>query len=228
MLDSMGPTKTAEGMASQAKHSDRPRRGSLPELKLTTTEKAVGEKKVPTGPRANPLYKTRLCMNFQSTGVCPYTDKCQFAHGVQELEQWEQWRKKNGQKEEVKREGELQSNESRSRSQSMEKTSRTPSIEEYDFGSPQSTASLDFLSSPVMSSVNSVLDETPVSMRTEFSLWSAKWNDTEIERPFRPELRGRAATFDTTYDNMAQLSDAPTLFASPPILPGLGSRLPYQ
>ena len=33
----------------------------------------------------NPRYKTSLCKKFSTTQVCPYGDKCQFAHGAQEL-----------------------------------------------------------------------------------------------------------------------------------------------
>ena len=33
----------------------------------------------------NPKYKTTLCKKFSSRQVCPYGDKCQFAHGAQEL-----------------------------------------------------------------------------------------------------------------------------------------------
>ena len=36
------------------------------------------------GPK-NPKYKTTLCKKFSSGQVCPYGDKCQFAHGAQEL-----------------------------------------------------------------------------------------------------------------------------------------------
>jgi hypothetical protein len=36
-----------------------------------------------------PSYKTKLksslCKNFTQTGLCPYGDKCQFAHGTHEL-----------------------------------------------------------------------------------------------------------------------------------------------
>ena len=34
---------------------------------------------------ANPRYKTTLCKKFSSGKICPYGDKCQFAHGSQEL-----------------------------------------------------------------------------------------------------------------------------------------------
>ncbi|CDK24318.1 unnamed protein product [Kuraishia capsulata CBS 1993] len=33
------------------------------------------------------LYKTELCLQFQSKGFCPYGVKCQFAHGSEELKQ---------------------------------------------------------------------------------------------------------------------------------------------
>ncbi|KAJ1731200.1 hypothetical protein LPJ61_002648 [Coemansia biformis] len=34
---------------------------------------------------ANVLYKTRLCQRFSEQGECPYGDRCQFAHGDNEL-----------------------------------------------------------------------------------------------------------------------------------------------
>ena len=34
---------------------------------------------------ANPRYKTALCKKFTENQSCPYGDKCQFAHGEQEL-----------------------------------------------------------------------------------------------------------------------------------------------
>ena len=33
----------------------------------------------------NPRYKTVLCKKFMVNQSCPYGDKCQFAHGEQEL-----------------------------------------------------------------------------------------------------------------------------------------------
>ena len=34
---------------------------------------------------SNPRYKTALCKNYIQNHSCPYGDKCQFAHGEQEL-----------------------------------------------------------------------------------------------------------------------------------------------
>ena len=34
---------------------------------------------------ANPRYKTTLCKKYLQSQSCPYGDKCQFAHGEQEL-----------------------------------------------------------------------------------------------------------------------------------------------
>lgn len=222
-MGKMGPTKPMEvalAPPSLVRSADRPRRGSLPELKSA-------EKKVPTGPRANPLYKTRLCMNFQTTGSCPYTEKCQFAHGLKELEKWEAWR--NSHKGDDSQGP--PPDEPRSRSSSMDK-SRRGSVESIDalldMPISQSPQDSNFeMSTPVMSSVSSVLDEAPGSLQSDFSLWSASLESLTTERQFRPELRGRAATYDATYDNISQLSDAPTLFTSPPVLPSLG-RLSFN
>ena len=45
-------------------------------------------KKKTTGPVHNARYKAKLCKNWSKTGSCPYFEKCQFAHGSQELEKW--------------------------------------------------------------------------------------------------------------------------------------------
>ncbi|KAJ2161072.1 hypothetical protein GGF46_001743 [Coemansia sp. RSA 552] len=34
---------------------------------------------------SNPLYKTKMCQRFSELGECPYGEKCQFAHGDDEL-----------------------------------------------------------------------------------------------------------------------------------------------
>lgn len=42
------------------------------------------------GIRASPgnhKLKNELCRNYLETGYCKYHDKCQFAHGIQELRQ---------------------------------------------------------------------------------------------------------------------------------------------
>jgi hypothetical protein len=31
--------------------------------------------------QSNPKYKTKLCSNWVRYGMCPYYEKCQFAHG---------------------------------------------------------------------------------------------------------------------------------------------------
>jgi len=220
-LARMGPTK--ENEAAKVAEA-RPRRGSVPDLK--SSEKN-SEKKVPTGPRANPLYKTRLCMNFQSTGSCPYTEKCQFAHGVKELEKWESWRNSHKGDELKKDEGDSVEG-SRSRSHSLDKSSRTTSSDShdlhdfgFDLGSPHS---LNWeISTPVKGS--SLLDEnTPLSCMPDFSLWSSILDEIEDRTNTNPSgNRSRAAT----YDNMSQLSDAPTLFPLPPVLPTFGNKTSF-
>lgn len=37
---------------------------------------------------ANPRYKTMMCKNYNSEQGCQYADKCQFAHGPDELRQF--------------------------------------------------------------------------------------------------------------------------------------------
>jgi hypothetical protein len=216
----MGPSKTTVEMQhshQQKAVEARPRRGSLPELK--TAEKASAEKKVPTGPRANPLYKTRLCMNFQSTGSCPYTEKCQFAHGVKELEKWENWRSLHKSEDEKREDGVDSSSQTdegtRSRSQSLEKAERTMSA---DFGSPKSS-NWD-VSTPLKNSF--VLNEhnTPLSTASNFSLWSTMLDDLENDHSHAGAEAGGSGNRPraATYDNISQLRDAPTLFPSPPVL----------
>lgn len=202
----MGPSKMPSPSDMQGELSsrpvaaaERPRRGSLPELRSA-------EKKPPTGPRANPLYKTRLCMNFQATGICPYTDKCQFAHGEKELEKWESWRNSHKAADQSRR-GSLSSDphgtDVRSPSDSMDGPLSTPPLGALRYQGVPMNMDEFFDGSPALSSVNSVLDEHMESF-------------PEDSTPV-PQRRGRAATFDVTYDNMSQLRDAPTLFARPPI-----------
>jgi hypothetical protein len=217
----MGPTKaTADGASAmnyqlQKPTEGRPRRGSLPELK--TAEKASAEKKVPTGPRANPLYKTRLCMNFQSTGSCPYTEKCQFAHGAKELEKWESWRSSHKSDDDKKDEGgdgsSVTDEGTRSRSHSLEKTARTMST---DFGSPQS---LKWDANTPLKGSSIVDDEnTPLSTFSNFSLWSSMLDDLENDHTHASDETGGNRPRAATYDNISQLRDAPTLFPCPPVL----------
>ena len=52
--------------------------------KLKVINKNLIKIKTLQGP-ANPRYKTTLCKKFSSGQTCPYGDKCQFAHGQQEL-----------------------------------------------------------------------------------------------------------------------------------------------
>lgn len=33
----------------------------------------------------NKMYKTEMCRNFEESGVCKYSDRCQFAHSLNEL-----------------------------------------------------------------------------------------------------------------------------------------------
>jgi len=50
--------------------------------------KGPRSKKKTTGPVHNSRYKAKLCKNWTKTGNCPYYEKCQFAHGTQELDKW--------------------------------------------------------------------------------------------------------------------------------------------
>ena len=41
-----------------------------------------------TGPLWNARYKVKICKNWLVNGTCPYAEKCQFAHGLTELQKW--------------------------------------------------------------------------------------------------------------------------------------------
>lgn len=52
------------------------------------------EKKVKTtGPIHNAKYKIKLCDKYMIDGKCPYKEKCQFAHGQEELMMWAERRR---------------------------------------------------------------------------------------------------------------------------------------
>mmetsp|Transcript_631 Transcript_631/g.642 ORF Transcript_631/g.642 Transcript_631/m.642 type:complete len:225 (+) Transcript_631:147-821(+) len=54
----------------------------------STTQSKLRNKKKTTGPVHNSRYKVTLCKNWIKAGTCPYFEKCQFAHGMQELQKW--------------------------------------------------------------------------------------------------------------------------------------------
>ena len=56
-----------------------------------THDESPAAKKSP----ANPCkYKTEMCKNYSEMGYCPYWEKCQFAHGIEELH-WKEPSKKH-------------------------------------------------------------------------------------------------------------------------------------
>jgi len=73
------------------KQQPRSRRGSQTSVTMATPTTSIPGS-VAVGPKSNPLYKTRLCQSFEKTGQCPYYEKCQFAHGKEEMERWHVWR----------------------------------------------------------------------------------------------------------------------------------------
>jgi len=229
----MGPLAKTDSKSEPSKAA-RPRRGSLPDLKTATTAVAGAEKKVPTGPRANPLYKTRLCMNFQSTGSCPYTEKCQFAHGVAELEKWESWRSTHKPEDEKKEQNPEETSPSLNPASSiMDGRARAHSEDTHrqdrsasDF-SDLSASQVNLLNWDLSTPVKSLIRDDPIhgsSSPTSFSYWSKFLGDLDETPEFSVagSQRSRASTFDSpTYDNMSQLRDAPTLFPVPPVLVNL-------
>eukprot|EP00475_Leptophrys_vorax_P011258 TRINITY_DN1777_c0_g1_i1.p1 TRINITY_DN1777_c0_g1~~TRINITY_DN1777_c0_g1_i1.p1 ORF type:complete len:582 (-),score=144.25 TRINITY_DN1777_c0_g1_i1:73-1818(-) len=64
--------------------------GASPRVALLNLGSAdvSAEKPIPEGARVDcdpKLYKTELCRSFSKDGVCRYGNKCQFAHGIEEL-----------------------------------------------------------------------------------------------------------------------------------------------
>ena len=51
--------------------------------------------KTPKGPVNNEYYKTRICKRYLENSVCPYNNKCQYAHGEKELEKWTRKKSQN-------------------------------------------------------------------------------------------------------------------------------------
>jgi hypothetical protein len=56
----------------------------VPELTHLSTE---SDEEIQKTLANNGKLKNELCRNYLETGYCKYHDKCQFAHGVQELRQ---------------------------------------------------------------------------------------------------------------------------------------------
>lgn len=56
----------------------------VPELTHMSTE---SDEEIQKALLNNGKLKNELCRNYLETGYCKYHDKCQFAHGIQELRQ---------------------------------------------------------------------------------------------------------------------------------------------
>ncbi|KAG2732118.1 hypothetical protein G9P44_004535 [Scheffersomyces stipitis] len=72
--------------------SDVSSTGSSPEAQSNFAYHSKNQQQVNTQ-----LYKTELCVSFMKMGICPYGNKCQFAHGENELKTVERppkWRSK--------------------------------------------------------------------------------------------------------------------------------------
>lgn len=64
----------------------------MPRLHQSTNGSAQHDpvRKKTTGPIHNPRYKSILCDHWERNGgTCPYAEKCQFAHGPDELAKWQ-------------------------------------------------------------------------------------------------------------------------------------------
>jgi len=78
-LARMTPSSTKSGISVSSASSRNSNTGSK--------NKTRGKKKT-TGPLHNSRYKAKMCKNWMENGSCPYFEKCQFAHGMHELEKW--------------------------------------------------------------------------------------------------------------------------------------------
>eukprot|EP00924_Labyrinthula_sp_SR-Ha-C_P005403 augustus_masked-scaffold_1-processed-gene-30.1-mRNA-1 protein AED:1.00 eAED:1.00 QI:0/-1/0/0/-1/1/1/0/268 len=85
----MSRLKTASSESSESINFPTDQRSRF--LSVVETSKP---KKKTTGPVHNAKYKAKLCKNWVNKGVCPYYEKCQFAHGEHEVQKWAMRRKK--------------------------------------------------------------------------------------------------------------------------------------
>lgn len=102
---------------------------------VNSKEKPNCPKVKTTGPLHNARYKLKMCRQFEKHGVCPYYQKCQFAHGAAELNKWKRYHEKVKRNEDSKplegkkkEKGELKRKEkSKSRQRSATEPSKRPS-----------------------------------------------------------------------------------------------------
>lgn len=210
----------------------RPRRGSVPELK---------EKRTVQGPRANQLFKTKMCNNWAVSGTCPYGLKCQFAHGAAELAKWEAWRVARQQQQDVNGKEELHPGGSRLGSFRFDTGSSDegldgPSLGGVRLGNRFSDLSLetrsrsrsehdDFehrqLGGRIMSWQGGTSHITPVKQQQaaplfspgeNFSLWSSSRLVESKEDSPQHDSRSRAGTLDSA--DSAPQRNAPANFYS--------------
>lgn len=83
---------------SPLQHDSQPNTSTIfdfeQEYKPTSVQNQQRLKKKTTGPVHNSKYKAKMCKNWVNKGQCPYYEKCQFAHGHQEIEKWSNRRTK--------------------------------------------------------------------------------------------------------------------------------------
>ena len=82
----MKPQTTPEKQNYSYQHLDwTPVKNSDHRSEASTSEEDHPLENFEQGAGSNNKVKTTLCRNFIRDGYCPYNDKCQFAHGVDEL-----------------------------------------------------------------------------------------------------------------------------------------------
>jgi hypothetical protein len=94
----MVPPPTVSSNASFARNPTDPTTGGTRSRRSSVSSSQGGDKPSaggagtatpPKGPKHNPLYKTSMCANWSANGSCPYHNRCQFAHGEEELKLWQ-------------------------------------------------------------------------------------------------------------------------------------------
>lgn len=140
----------------------------------------------PCGPLENSKFKAKMCRTWEKTGYCSYAEKCQFAHGIEELNEWTQRRRIL-----------ILSQQQNTQSTNNSNNSNEPAVERKD--SLGTIVTLDSISSECDNvNCNKILNENDARLRRREDSFSTETTDctTDIDSEEEPESEVEGSMLD--------------------------------
>ncbi len=155
--------------------------------------------KHPCGPLENSKFKARMCRTWEKTGFCSYAEKCQFAHGIEELNEWTQRRR-------------ILILSQQNNAQSTANNLNETSVERKD--SLGTVVTLDSISSECDNvNCNKILNENDTKLRRREDSFSTETTDytTDIESEEEPEMEGSMSDHEQNLPPPPNMSNMKTI-----------------